>query len=80
MVGDFVGYDFFDVYGCIVNIVMNDCVIGLGIDEFCLIVEVIVIVVENSKLFVFLGVLCTGVIDVIVISVSNVLIVFNLDE
>ncbi|ENM3820443.1 sugar-binding transcriptional regulator [Vibrio cholerae] len=80
VVGDFAGHDFFDVHGRIANTVMNDRVIGLGIDEFRPIAEVIAIASENSKPLALLGALRTGAIDVIATSVSNALTVLNLDE
>lgn len=79
VVGDFAGHDFFDVHGRIANTVMNDRVIGLGIDEFRPIAEVIAIAAENSKPLALLGAL-RGAIDVIATSVSNALTVLNLDE
>ncbi|EGR5062895.1 sugar-binding transcriptional regulator [Vibrio cholerae] len=80
VVGDFAGHDFFDVHGRIANTVMNDRVIGLGIDEFRPIAEVIAIAAESSKPLALLGALRTGAIDVIATSVSNALTVLNLDE
>ncbi|USD67949.1 sugar-binding transcriptional regulator [Vibrio sp. SCSIO 43136] len=80
VVGDFAGYDFFDISGRAANTVMSDRVIGLGIEEFRPIAEVIAIAAENSKPLALLGALRTGVIDVIATSVSNALTVLNLDE
>lgn len=80
VVGDFAGYDFFDVNGKVVSTVMNDRVIGLSIEEFKPIAEVVAIASENSKPLALLGALRTGVIDVIATSVSNALTVLNLDE
>ncbi|RJX67184.1 sugar-binding transcriptional regulator [Vibrio sinensis] len=80
VVGDFAGYDFFDIHGNAANTVMSDRVIGLGIDEFKAIAEVIAIATENSKPLALLGALRTGAIDVIATSVSNALTVLNLDE
>ncbi|PJC87497.1 DNA-binding protein [Vibrio sp. HA2012] len=80
VVGDFAGYDFFDVKGLTANTVMSDRVIGLSIEEFRPISEVIAIAAENSKPLALLGALRTGVIDVIATSVSNALTVLNLDE
>ncbi|QIL86947.1 MULTISPECIES: sugar-binding transcriptional regulator [Vibrio] len=80
VVGDFAGHDFFDVHGRVANTVMNDRVIGLGIDEFRPIAEVIAIAAENSKPLALLGALRTGAIDVLATSVSNALTVLNLDE
>lgn len=70
----------FDVHGRIANTVMNDRVIGLGIDEFRPIAEVIAIAAENSKPLALLGALRISAIDVIATSVSNALTVLNLDE
>ncbi|MGD8170582.1 sugar-binding transcriptional regulator [Vibrio sp. TRT 21S02] len=80
VVGDFAGYDFFDIYGNAADTVMSDRVIGLGIEEFRPISEVIAIAAENSKPLALLGALRTGAIDVIATSVSNALTVLNLDE
>jgi DNA-binding transcriptional regulator LsrR (DeoR family) len=80
VVGDFAGYDFFTIDGQIADTVMNDRVIGLGIEEYTPISEVIAIAAENSKPLAMLGALRTGAIDVIATSVSNALTVLNLDE
>lgn len=80
VVGDFAGYDFFNVYGDIADTVMSDRVIGLGIEEFRPIAEVIAIAAENSKPLALLGALRTGAIDVVATSVSNALTVLNLHE
>ncbi|MGC9401819.1 sugar-binding transcriptional regulator [Vibrio genomosp. F10] len=80
VVGDFAGYDFFDIHGKVAITVMSDRVIGLGIEEFRPIAEVIAIAAENSKPLALLGALRTGVVDVIATSVSNALTVLNLDE
>ncbi len=80
VVGDFAGYDFFDIEGEAANTVMSDRVIGLGIEEFRPIAEVIAIAAENSKPMALLGALRNGAVDVIATSVSNALTVLNLDE
>ncbi|ASA57563.1 sugar-binding transcriptional regulator [Vibrio gazogenes] len=80
VVGDFAGYDFFDIYGQIAKTVMSDRIIGLSIEEFRPIAEVIAIAAENSKPLALLGALRTGAIDVIATSVSNALTILNLDE
>lgn len=80
VVGDFAGYDFFDIHGDTAHTVMSDRVIGLSIEEFRPISEVIAIAAENSKPLALLGALRTGVVDVIATSVSNALTVLNLDE
>ncbi|MCQ4504698.1 sugar-binding domain-containing protein, partial [Vibrio parahaemolyticus] len=49
VVGDFAGYDLFDIHGNVANTVMSERVIGLGIEEFRPIAEVIAIAAENSK-------------------------------
>lgn len=80
VVGDFAGYDFFDIKGQKANTVMSDRIIGLSIEEFRPVSDVIAIAAENSKPLALLGALRTGVIDVIATSVSNALTVLNLDE
>jgi DNA-binding transcriptional regulator LsrR (DeoR family) len=80
IVGDFAGYDFFDINGKVAHTVMSDRVIGLGIEEFRPIAEVIAIASENSKPLALLGALRSGAIDVIATNVSNALTVLNLDE
>ncbi|MGF1740068.1 sugar-binding transcriptional regulator [Vibrio profundum] len=80
VVGDFAGYDFFNIQGKVMNTAMNDRVIGLGMDEYRAISQVIAIVAENSKPLALLGALRTGAIDVVATSVSNALTVLNLDE
>lgn len=79
VVGDFAGYDFFDIQGNIANTMMSDRVIGLSIEEFRNINSVVAIAAENSKPLALLGALRTGVIDVLATSVSNALTVLNLD-
>ncbi|GAD88489.1 MULTISPECIES: sugar-binding transcriptional regulator [Vibrio] len=80
VVGDFAGYDFFDINGKVAHTVMSDRVIGLGMEEFRLISEVIAIASENSKPLALLGALRSGAIDVIATNVSNALTLLNLDE
>jgi DNA-binding transcriptional regulator LsrR (DeoR family) len=80
VVGDFAGYDFFDVQGRIAKTVMSDRIIGLSLEEFRPISEVIAIASENSKPLALLGALRTGAIDVVATSVSNALTILNLDE
>ena len=80
VVGDFAGYDFFDINGQIAETVMSDRIIGLGIEEFRPISEVIAIAAENSKPLALLGALRTGTVDVLATSVSNALTILNLDE
>jgi DNA-binding transcriptional regulator LsrR (DeoR family) len=80
VVGDFAGYDFFDIKGKVAKTVMSDRIIGLSIDEFRPISEVIAIASENTKPLALLGALRTGTIDVIATSVSNALTILNLEE
>ncbi|CAH0536570.1 sugar-binding transcriptional regulator [Vibrio marisflavi] len=80
VVGDFAGYDFFDIQGKVVNTVMNDRVIGLGMEEYKAISEVVAIAAENNKPLALLGALRTGAIDVLATSVSNALTILNLEE
>lgn len=80
VVGDFAGYDFFTIEGDIADTVMNDRVIGLGIQEFKMTSELIAIASENSKPLALLGALRTGAIDVLATSVSNALTVLNLAD
>jgi DNA-binding transcriptional regulator LsrR (DeoR family) len=80
VVGDFAGYDFFDIKGKVAKTVMSDRIIGLSIDEFRPISEVIAIASENTKPLALLGALRTGAIDIIATSVSNALTILNLDE
>ena len=80
VVGDFAGHDFFDVQGRIAKTVMSDRVIGMSIEEFRPISEVIAIAAENSKPLALLGALRTGAVDVVATSVSNALTVLNLAE
>ncbi|MCA2016255.1 sugar-binding transcriptional regulator [Vibrio tritonius] len=80
VVGDFAGHDFFDVKGGIAKTVMSDRVIGMSIEEFRPISEVIAIAAENSKPLALLGALRTGAVDVVATSVSNALTVLNLAE
>lgn len=80
VVGDFAGYDFFDIKGKVAKTVMSDRIIGLSIDEFRPISEVIAIASENTKPLALLGALRTGAVDIIATSVSNALTILNLDE
>jgi len=80
VVGDFAGYDFFDIQGNIAQTIMSDRIIGLGIEDVRPISEVIAIASENSKPLSLLGALRTGAVDVLATSVSNALTILNLDE
>lgn len=80
VVGDIAGYDFFDVNGNIVDTAMSGRIIGLGINEFRHINEVIVIASEESKPLALLGALKTGCVDILATSVTNAMAVLNLDD
>ncbi len=80
VIGDIAGYDFFDVDGRTANTVMSDRVIGISIDEYRNIPEVVAIASESSKPLALLGALRTGVIDVLATNVTNALTLINLDQ
>lgn len=80
VVGDFAGYDFFDIHGQVANTVMSDRVIGLGLQEYKRISQVVAIASENSKPMALLGALRTGAVDILATSVSNALTVLNIHE
>ncbi|CAH0535102.1 Transcriptional regulator LsrR [Vibrio stylophorae] len=80
IVGDIAGYDFIDVQGRVAHTVMNGRVIGLSVEEFRRIPEVIAIAAEPSKPLALLGALRTGAIDVLATSVTNALTLLNLTD
>jgi len=80
VVGDIAGYDFFDIQGNQIDTAMNGRIIGLGINEFRHIDEVIVVASEDSKPMALLGALRTGVIDILATSVTNAMAILNLDD
>ncbi|UJF18485.1 sugar-binding transcriptional regulator [Vibrio sp. SS-MA-C1-2] len=80
VVGDIAGYDFFDINGNAVITPINDRIIGLSIDDYHQIPEVIAIASENNKSLALLGALRTGVIDVLATSMSNALSILSIDK
>jgi len=80
VIGDIAGYDFYDVKGQVTKTAMSDRVIGLSINDFRNIEEVIAVASESSKPLALLGALRTGAIDVLATSVSNALTILNLDQ
>ncbi|WP_026971281.1 sugar-binding transcriptional regulator [Aliagarivorans marinus] len=80
VIGDIAGYDFFDIHGNTSHNIMSDRIIGLNIEEFKQIPEVIAVASESSKSLSLLGALRTGVIDVLATSVSNAMAIINLDD
>ena len=80
VVGDLAGYDFFDSYGNPVQTNMDDRIIGLSINDYLNIQEVIAIASENTKSYALLGALRSGVVDVLATSMSNALAILSLDN
>jgi DNA-binding transcriptional regulator LsrR (DeoR family) len=80
VIGDIVGYDFFNAQGQHVDTVMNDRVIGLSIDELRKIPCMIAIAAENTKALAMLGALRTGAIDIIATSALNVRTILNMSQ
>ncbi|QNT79224.1 sugar-binding transcriptional regulator [Entomobacter blattae] len=78
VIGDIAGYDFFNTHGKHVDTVMNDRVIGIGMEELRHIPYVIGIAAEHTKSLAILGALRSGVIDVIATSALNIRNILNL--
>lgn len=79
VVGEVGGYDFFDIKGNVQNTHMSNRVIGLTIQDYKKIPQVIAIAAESSKPLSIIGALRTNAIDVLATSVSNALTILNLD-
>ncbi|RKF20280.1 sugar-binding transcriptional regulator [Alginatibacterium sediminis] len=80
IIGDIMGYDFFDIHGNNSETVMSGRVIGLNLNDLKRIPNVIAVASESSKALAVLGALRTGAIDVLATSVSNALTILNLAE
>ncbi|WP_025123734.1 MULTISPECIES: sugar-binding transcriptional regulator [unclassified Serratia (in: enterobacteria)] len=80
VVGDIAGYAFLDIQGKPVDTVMNDRVIGLGLEQLRRIPIVIAIASENTKATAILAALRSGIIDVIATSASNAHAVLSLNQ
>jgi len=71
VVGDLMGYDFFDLHGKPMNEELGGRVIGLSTDQLRQINTVIAVASEVSKVSAIYGALRTGSIDVLATSLSN---------
>lgn len=80
VVGDMMGYDFFDIDGHEKNEILGGRVIGLTIDDLRNIQTVIAIASEASKATSILGALRTGVIDILATSLANVHSIMAMDR
>jgi DNA-binding transcriptional regulator LsrR (DeoR family) len=69
-VGDVLG-NYVDVHGRRMESPETARLVGLGIDELRAIETVVVVVSESEKPFAILGVLRTGIVDVLVVNESN---------
>ncbi|MCF7481526.1 sugar-binding transcriptional regulator [Vibrio sp. J1-1] len=79
VVGEVGGYDFYDIKGEVQNTKMSNRVIGLTIDDYQKIPQVIAIAAESSKPLSIVGALRTGAIDILATSVANAITILNLD-
>lgn len=80
VVGDLMGYDFFDLEGRERNEILGGRVIGLRLDEMRAIPHVVAIASEPTKTVAILAALRTGVIDVLATSLANAQSLLALDE
>ena len=80
LVGDIAGYDFFNRDGQPVVTAMNDRIIGLSLEDYYQIPEVIAIAAENTKALALLGALRSGVVDTLATSMANALSILSLDQ
>ncbi|WP_078710457.1 sugar-binding transcriptional regulator [Consotaella salsifontis] len=80
VVGDLMGYDFFDIDGNERNELLGGRVIGLRLDDLRRIPRVIAVASEPTKMLAILAALRTGAVDVIATSLSNVHGILALDE
>lgn len=79
VVGDIAAFNFVDINGKMINSVISDRIIGLGVEEYRHINEVIVVAAEESKPLALLGALRSGCIDILATSVTNAMAILNLD-
>lgn len=79
VVGEVGGYDFYDIKGKVQNTKMSNRVIGLTINDYQKIPQVIAIASESSKPLAIVGALRTGAIDILATSVANAITILNLD-
>ena len=80
VVGDLMGYDFFDLEGRERNEILGGRVIGLRLEEMRAIPHVVAIASEANKALAVLAALRTGVIDVLATSLANAQSILALDE
>jgi len=79
VVGEIGGYDFYDIKGNVQDTPMSNRVIGLTIEDYKKIPQVIAIAAESSKPLSIVGALRTGAIDILATSVANAITILNLD-
>ncbi len=80
VVGDLMGYDFFDIKGRERNDILGRRVIGLRLSDLRAIPAAIAIAAESSKAIALLAALRTGVVNVVATSLANAHAVLALDE
>ncbi len=80
VVGDLMGYDFFDLEGRERNEILGGRVIGLRLEEMRAIPHVVAIASEANKALALLAALRTGVIDILATSLANAQSILALDE
>ena len=80
VVGDLMGYDFFDVSGSPCNEILGGRVIGLTREDLQRISTTIAIAAEPSKALAILGALRTGTINVLATSLTNCLAIRDMLE
>ncbi|WP_244630972.1 sugar-binding transcriptional regulator [Aureimonas sp. ME7] len=80
VVGDLMGYDFYDLEGRERNEIIGGRVVGLRLDEIRAIPNVIAIASEPTKTMPILAALRTGAVDVIATSLANAHGILALDQ
>jgi len=80
VVGDIMGYDFFDIDGREKGEILGGRVIGLSVDDLKNIKNVIAVASEPSKATSILGALRTGAIDILATSLANVHSIMAMDR
>lgn len=80
VVGDLVGYDFYDLAGRERNEILGGRVVGLRLDEIRAIPNVVAIAGEPNKIVSILAALRTGAVDVIATSLSNAQSILAIDD
>jgi len=80
VVGDLMGYDFFDLEGRERNEILGGRVIGLRLAHLRNIPNVVALASEPTKMLAVLAALRTGAVDVVATSLSNIHGILALDE